>query len=71
MRKASSGMVARGGGRSSFNHETQETQHDRSSWPAQYGHQMCNSKGFQYAANWLLQSLLNPFIPKKALVPEE
>ena len=71
MRKASSGMVQRGGGRGSFDPETQEVTVDRTSWPAQYGHQMCNSKGFQYAANWLLQSLLKPSLPKKALVPEE
>ena len=57
MRKASAGMVQRGGGRSSMDKEGNPTR-DRTSWPASYGHKMCNDKGFQYAANWLLQGLL-------------
>lgn len=64
MRKANAFMVQRGGGRSSKDKDGNVVK-DRSNFPQTYGHSMANSKGFQYAANWLLQGLMKPFIPKK------
>lgn len=64
MRKASATMVQRGGGRRSKD-EDGNVKVDRSSYPAQFGNHMANHKPFQFAANWLLQGLLAPFLPKK------
>lgn len=66
MKKASAHMVQRGGGRHSKNAEGVVVE-DRSSVPAKIGHDCAGNKKFQYAANWLLQSLLKPFIPKKVV----
>lgn len=65
MRKVSQRMVQRGGGRRQDNADGTVTK-DRTSQPAQLGHQMANNKGFQFYANHLIQRLVSPFIPKKA-----
>lgn len=38
---------------------------DRTSTPQECGHKLAHNKGFQLAANGLLQRLLSPFIPKR------